>query len=307
MSRAALAVAVAAAALAGCAGAAEYKTPLTTIPQNPRWLQIQEAMTPAVNHRDQNPCSQGSQACIDAVVAEMQRRFTKLAAACDHRAPFALMYMRVTEGVKAPAAGRFGDQAYLRHLDALFARLYFRAFDAWQSGRRAQAPPAWRIAFDSATTGRTSGIGDMLLGMNAHISNDLPFALLDAGLTEAHGRSAQPDFDSVNNLLGDVQAPMIREESRMFDLAIAKATLPYLGVYGGDVANVIASWRTEAWQNGRKLIAARMPAERAAVAAKIHRAAAQRAEVIQALASNRLLGTDPKARDGHCRAAAAAS
>jgi hypothetical protein len=208
------------------------------------------------------------------------------------------MYMRVTEGVKQPDTGRFNDQNYLRRLDSLFARLYFRAFDAYQAGH---APdPAWRIAFDSARHGQTTGIGDMLLGMNAHISNDLPFALLDGGLKEKGGKDAQADFDSVNDLLGDVQAPMIKQESRLFDPAIAGATLPYLGVHGGEIATVISGWRTEAWQNARMLIAAPAGPARAKIAARIHAAAAQRAQVIQALASNRLLGGDAKARDTYC-------
>ena len=301
-----LAALVAVAALAGCASSTTYAPPLTAVTPNVGWLKIQETMTPAVDRADGNDCSQGNQACIDAVVAEMQRRYSKLAAACDHRAPFALMYMRVTEGVKEPS-DRFGDQEYLRHLDALFARLYFHAYDAYQSGRPEKAPPAWRIAFDSAHKGQTTGIGDMLLGMNAHISNDLPFALLDAGLKEKGGRSARPDFDSVNNLLGDVQAPMIKQEAGLFDPSIATATLPYLGVHGGEIATVIAGWRTEAWQNGEQLIAAKSAFERAKVALRIREAAAQRAQVILALASNRLLGGDPEPRDTYCRTRGAGS
>ena len=214
-------------------------------------------------------CTKGDQACIDAVVAEMQQRYAQLAPACDHRAPFALMYMRVTEGVKKPDAGRFGDQDYLRRLDALFARLYFRAFDSYQAGR--PTDPAWRIAFDAAKDGLTTGIGDMLLGMNAHISNDLPFAVLAAGLKEKGGRSAQADFDAVNNLLGDVQDPMIREESQLFDPGIAGATLPAMGVRGGQVATLIAGWRTEAWQNARELAYAKSAFARAKVAVRIRR------------------------------------
>jgi hypothetical protein len=278
---------LAALALGGCASATSYDAPLTVV----RASSVDVGTTP--------DCVKGNQACIDSVVAEMDRRYLKLAAACDHRAPFALMYMRVTEGVKRPAAGRFHDQNYLRRLDAQFARLYFRAFDSYQAGRPADG--AWQIAFDSARSGQTTGIGDMLLGMNAHISNDLPFALLAAGLKERDGRSAQADFDSVNNLLGDVQAPMIKEESRLFEPGIAGATLPYLGVHGGELATVIAGWRTEAWQNAEQMLAATGAFGRAKIALRIRAAAAQRAQVIQALASNRLLGGDAKLRDAYCR------
>jgi hypothetical protein len=140
----------------------------------------------------------------------------------------------------------------------------------------------------------------MLLGMNAHISNDLPFALVAAGIKEKRGLSARADFDAVNNLLGAVQAAMLREEARLLDPTVAGATLPWLGVHGGDIATVIAGWRSEAWQNALKLLAAPPGAARAKVAAAIHAAAAQRAQVIQALTSNRLLGGDARARDTYC-------
>jgi hypothetical protein len=283
------AIVVAAIALGGCASAEDYEPPL---------VRVSAAATDIAAGRD---CTRGNQACIDAVVAEMQRRYDHLAPGCDHRAPFALMYMRVTEGVKQPDSGRFRDQDYLRRLDALFARLYFRAYDDYEAGRLDKVPPAWRIAFDSARRGLTTGIGDMLLGMNAHISNDLPFALLDGGLEAKGGKSAQADYDAVNNLLGDVQAPMIQEQAKLFDPAIADATLPYLGVYGGQVATVIAGWRTEAWQNGVDLVNARSPVARVRVAARIRAAAAQRARLIQAAASNRLLGGDRSERDEYCR------
>ena len=273
-------------AFAGCATVKDYRAPLG---------QVAPATADIAQSSD---CGKGNQACIDAVVAEMQRRYATLAAACDHRAAFALMYLRVTDGVKQPDTSRFNDGAYLRRLDAHFAQLYFHAFDAYQAGRGAD--PAWRIAFDSARRGQTTGLGDMLLGMNAHISNDLPFALLAAGMTEKGGRSARADFDAVNDLLGDVETRMIEEESSQLDPSVGQTTLPYLGVRGGDVATVIAGWRTEAWQNARKLLAAPPGQARAVVAERIRAAAAERAQLIQAFASNRLLGGDARKRDEFC-------
>jgi Family of unknown function (DUF5995) len=270
--------------VAGCASTTTYDAPTVRVDAT----DLDLPTTPA--------CVRGSQACIDAVVAQMQERYTTLAAACDHRAAFALMYLRVTEGVKQPSSSRFADQRYLRRLDALFAGYYFRAFDAYQDGR--PTAPAWRIAFDAARHGRTTGIGDMLLGMNAHISNDLPFAALAAGVSP----KTRTDFDAVNDLLGDVQEPMIREESRLLDPSVANSTLPYLGVRRGEIANVIAGWRSEAWQNARRLAEAPPGAARERVAARIRAAAGERAQVIQALASNRLLGGDPSKRDAFCLA-----
>ena len=288
-------------ALSGCGSVAEYRAPLAQVDPDAAWSAIESTLTREVDARHPNPCSRGDERCIRAVVAEMQRRYEALAAVCDHRAAFALMYLRVTEGVEHPPPGRFDDVAYLRHLDAVFARLYFRAYDTWESARTADVPPAWRIAFDAARRGRTTGIGDMLLGMNAHITRDLPFALVDAGLSGSGGRSAKHDFDAVNDLLDDVQGPMLVEESRLFDPTISSVTLPVVGLRRGDIARLIAGWRSEAWQNARELLAAGSPSERAAIAARIEKDAAERARVIEAVTSHRLLGGSATARDAYCR------
>ena len=232
----------------------------------------------------------------------MGRRLERLAATCDHNAAFSLMYLRVTEGVGATGTARFSDIRYLNHLDAVFARLYFQAFDAWRAGRRDQVPEAWRLAFESADEREVAGIGDMLLGMNAHISRDLPFALLGAGLEAPGGESGQPDFDRVNSLLASVQGPMIREEARRFDPTIASSTLPLARGASSSVGEVIARWRTEAWQNARRLISAPNPDARARIAEEIETAAAGRARMLVALSSNLVVGPGADSRLRYCRA-----
>jgi hypothetical protein len=240
----------------------------------------------------------------------MDRRLATLAAACDHNAPFALMYLRVTEGVSTAPGDerggdavrpevRFRDPAYLNHLDAVFATLYFDAIDAWRLGDREAVPEAWRIAFEAAAERRVSGLGDILLGMNAHISRDLPFALERSGLRTADGRSGKADFDRVNSLLGDVQEPMLREQSRRFDPGIADTTLPALDIGAPSFAELMTRWRTEAFANGRRLIEA-PPSERDAVAAEIESAGAGRARLIEALTSNLVLGPGADERREYC-------
>jgi hypothetical protein len=262
-----------------------------------RWIRIVATLPDRLDSRSSTACGSGSRACLDAVVDEMRRRFEILARACDHKAPFALMYLRVTEGVGNTGAGRFRDPDYLNHLDAIFATLYFDAFDAWIAGR--DVPEAWAVAFASADARRTSTLGDLLLGMNAHISRDLPFALERAGLTTPSGRSARSDFDRVNALLGDVSAPMLREQSERFDPGVERATLPVLDLDADGLALLLARWRTEAWGNARRLVAAR-GAEHSRIAAAIEQAAAGRARLIEALMSNLVLGPSTEERDRYC-------
>ena len=185
--------------LAAC-GPAVVRPPLL-VNGGGAWNALMRTM-PAVEDPDSsNACGVGSSTCIEDVVAEMTRRFDVLAARCSHEAPFADMYLRVTEAVGSQGASRFRDRQYLNHLDAVFANLYFTAYDNWQAGRTKLVPEAWRIAFTEADRQTVTTLGDMLLGMNAHISRDLPFALARTGLREPDGRSGQADFNRVDGLL----------------------------------------------------------------------------------------------------------
>lgn len=300
--RAAVQALVAALAVAGCASAPD-PPPLTSVPPaGAPWTEIARDASGPVDPDSPNACRRGSADCIEAVAAEMTRRFDRLAAACDHRAAFSLMYLRVTEGVAEQGASIFDDPAYLNHLDAVFATLYFDAFDAWQAGRHADVPEAWRIAFRTAEAGSVSALGDMLIGMNAHISRDLPFALAASGLETPDVRSVKRDFDTVNGLLGRVQLPMLAEVAKRLDPTVSNANVPMLAAAPVDVAELISAWRTEAYENAERLIAARGQGERAEVARQIEQNAADRGNLIRTLTSYRLAGGTTKARDDYCRA-----
>jgi hypothetical protein len=287
-------------ALAGCGG--DDPTVDRIDAGGERWRAIVRSLPDAADPASRNVCGRGAPACINEVTAEMSRRLDSLAAACHHGAAFSLMYLRVTEAVGVTGAARFRDRRYLNHLDAVFARLYFRAFDAWRAGRRDQVPEAWRIAFESADAREVAGIGDMLLGMNAHISRDLPFALLATGLETPTGDTGEPDYNRVNSLLASVQGPMIREAARRFDPTIASSTLPLSRGGASSLAELMARWRAEAWHNAERLIAARSAAARARVARQIETAAAGRARMLAALTSNLVVGPGPASRLRYCQA-----
>jgi Family of unknown function (DUF5995) len=243
-------------------------------------------------------CDPGGVACIDEVVAEMTARYEPLAAECDHRAPFALMYLRVTEAVgREERTGSLrADREYLSRLDAVFAKLYFDASDAWAAGRMQAVPAAWQIAFGAAERRRASGIGDLLLGMNAHISRDLPFAVADLGLGPGHAKA----FRKINAVLADVQPAILREASARFDPSIAGFELPLLEVDAASVGVLIGRWRDEALEDGRQLLRAGSPAARAAVIREIEDDAAGRAAAIVAATSRVSFSDAGKARDRSC-------
>jgi hypothetical protein len=295
---AALSVLIAALAIAGC-GPASVTPPMQSAGEA-AWQAVITGMPAVADPLSTNICGNGSQACIDAVVAEMNRRFDTLDARCSHEAPFALIYLEVTRGVGAQGAQRFRNQAYLNHLDAVFANLYFTAYDNWQSGHGERVPEAWRIAFGAADRGTVSVLGDILLGMNAHISRDLPFALARTGLRGPDGQSAEGDFNRVNGLLGSVTPATLEEEAKRYDPTLTASALAPARQYPMNLEQLLATWRSDSWRDAQRLLAARTPAQRAAVAQSIERGAAGRARLIAALTSNLVTGPSTAVRDAYC-------
>src|SRR6202035_2701532 len=104
----------------------------------------------------------GAAGCVAVVIDEMRRREDPLLQACSHSAAFGLMYLRVTEGVQTHPV-TFADPAYVDHLDAVFASLFFQATDNFAAGRTSQVPGAWQVAFHAAATRAVTGLGDLLL------------------------------------------------------------------------------------------------------------------------------------------------
>jgi Family of unknown function (DUF5995) len=112
---------------------------------------------------------------IADVLAAMQHRLDTMPAERGEQARFLGTYRRTTEAVgSAVAAGDFEDPSWVEHWDVAFARFYLDALDADLTGARVPRP--WRLAFDAPTT--ASPLVHVLLGINAHINNDLPRALL---------------------------------------------------------------------------------------------------------------------------------
>lgn len=244
-------------------------------------------------------CRDGHPSCVDATIAEMRARFAPLGRACHHNAVFALTYLRTTQTYKwaRDQAGFFADPAWVNREDAVFAALYFTAYDAWAAGRRWAVPGAWLIALDAARDRRVTAAGNVLLGMNAHINRDLPYVLAAIGLTRPDGTSRKPDHDKVNEFLALVMAPVLAELSARFD--------PF-GLAGGlspeAAFDLIVTWRERAWRNAERLVAAPGPLARAVIAAEIEASATAQAVGYAALTSYTPPLTTPGPRDAHCSA-----
>ena len=113
---------------------------------------------------------------IARVLDAMQERLDAMPPGRAPQAEFLGTYRRTTQAVAAAVDGAvFEDPAWVEAWDVAFAQLYLDALDADLTGD-GRVPRPWRLAFDAPAT--TSPLVHVLLGINAHINNDLPQALL---------------------------------------------------------------------------------------------------------------------------------
>jgi hypothetical protein len=245
------------------------------------------------------PCGAAPQpSCVDGVIAQMYDAWTPLDLTCDHRAVFALTYLRTTEKFREYLSDKrgapfFADEAAIIQLDRAFADLYFEAFSAYPAGA---VPPAWRAAFDAAASGRTDGVQDLFLGMNAHIQRDLPVALESVGLVQANGASRKGDHDRVNEILASVvdefQAELTARYDPHFSL-IELSPSPADEIFSLETLKL---WREGAWRNAERLALARDERERDQVMQQIEVYSTAWASLIAATDSS----WHAKQRDAHC-------
>jgi Family of unknown function (DUF5995) len=267
-------------AVAACVAAA---TPAASAEDPPlvNWPTLLPALAVGFTPEVFDDCRDGSPECVARTLAEMDRRLADMDARCDHNALFLRNYRLITQVYAGLPADFFDDPRWLANEDAVFARLYFEARDAWRAGRRADVPEAWRIAFAAADERRVQGAGDLLLGINAHVQRDMPYLLAGLGLVTADGRSRKPDHDRMNGVLNssydDVLAQAVEED----DPDLARYDVP--GTADGFLeVQMVMGWREGVWRNAERLVRARTDAERRLVAQSIEAQAAATARMIEA-------------------------
>jgi hypothetical protein len=245
-------------------------------------------------------CIAGRAQCVDKTVREMTRRFDSLASACDHNAIFSLTYLRVTEEYRRTIDEPFFDDTpFVNYEDTLFAHYYFAAFDAWAAQRHDEVPPAWRVAFDAATTHAVSATGDLLLGINAHVQRDLPLVLYSIGLVAPDGTSRKPDHDRVDVILNRVADDVLAETARRFDPTIDDANVP-TSLDDATLFQTLAAWREKAWRSAEALAAAPTAQARDLVVAQIENDALTEARAIATSTAYPPLSGGSTPRDAYC-------
>jgi hypothetical protein len=297
LSKLAVAAVVVAAACGTVAGAAAAD------PIYLPWVSLLPAFPAPVDPTSTNPCRNGSSECVARTLREMLSAFTNTASTCNHNAIFQLSYLFVTEDYADTVdadAGFFNDTPFVNNEDAVFAGLYFRAYDDWYAGYQAQVPPAWQVAFHAADQHAVSGSGDLLLGINAHVNRDLPFVLAALGLVNADGTSRKPDHDKVNLILNQVEPAILTAAARRFDPTIFDPIVDPTGLTPTALFQMLEAWREQAWREAEQLVQAATQKERDEVANSIEQTALLNAQAIKTAYAYLPPLTSTTARDNYC-------
>jgi hypothetical protein len=245
----------------------------------------------------QRGCRRPTIRCVQVEVRRLRALRARLR--CDHRAVFATTYLELTRELLTTVRRHprfFRWPRYFFYEDALFANVYIDSVRAWHRGGR--VPGAWRIAFEQARDGDLNGPQDMLLGINAHVQNDMPFVLAKLGLRTRRGVSRKPDHDAANAVLDAAYERVVRAVENRYD-PLARATFAPESPLD-DVAGIelVREWRETVWRNAERLTNAENAAERRQVARSIQAYAAGWAQQIAAFQTPGYRAE----RDAYCRA-----
>ena len=228
-------------------------------------------------------CRVAKPKCVQRTIDRLRRLRTQLG--CDHRAVFATTYLELTRQIRQDIRDglvrrKMIDPNYLYTEDGVFANFYFRAFRAWNRGE--PVPEAWRIAFEANAAGDKGAVQDMLLGINAHVQNDMPFVLASMGLRTPDGTSRKPDHDFTNGTLNRGYPRVVAAIRERFDPAMDLTNSPLIPLDDLAGLELTRTWREVVWRNAERLLNADTRAARTRVAQSIEDYAAINARLIAA-------------------------
>jgi hypothetical protein len=290
MRRIALVVLIAALGVAASARGSDH-------PANVHWERLLPALpSPSdIQPRSVPHCRRATMRCIDVEVVRLRRLQERWG--CDHRAVFATTYLELTKTLRRVLREQPDFLRYPRYLyveDALFANVYFKTIRRARRGR--PIPEAWGIAFEAAESADLNATQDMLLGINAHVQNDMPFVLAALGLRAPSGASRKEDHDAINQVLDRSYTKVVRAVRDRFDPQVGTTNselTPADDVFG---LELVKGWRELVWRNAERLLNADDDAEREQVAEQIQANAAHWARGFAAIEQNGYRET----RDAYC-------
>jgi hypothetical protein len=204
----------------------------------------------------------GAYQTLDDVISGLANLEARFKQQGDRRAIFATLYGVISTAARENVGQHlFEDNEWVGRYAVTFANFYRLALERYEAGQMSDVPKAWRLCFDFAREGDGLVLQDLLLGVNAHVNNDLPLAL-NAVSIDPDRASRHRDHTAVNRVFG-----------RVLELAAeAVATLYAPGLetaddFGGQLDELASLFsievaRESAWEAAVALANARSEAER---------------------------------------------
>jgi hypothetical protein len=226
---------------------------------------------PANPHPGPVPYCSARKATVKCVQTALHRlRDTEAALGCDHRAVFATTYRVLTRAALNAVQANphiFTDPTYFYREDALFVDVFIANTKAAMAGKRVS--PAWQTANQEAASGDLTAAQDMLLGINAHVQNDMAFVIAALGTQPIKGGLSYQDHEVFNDTLASAYQDVVSEVQRRYDpsVGLTNPNATTLDDYAG--LQLVKQWREDVWTHANQLIAAKTPAERAQVTNQI--------------------------------------
>ena len=109
----------------------------------------------------------------------------------------------------------------------------------------------------------------MLLGINAHVQNDMPFVLASMGLRTKSGRSRKPDHDFTNGTLNRGYPRVVAAVRKRYDSAMDLSNSPLIPLDDLAGLELTRTWREVVWRNAERLLNAETRARAHQVAQSI--------------------------------------
>ncbi len=141
---------------------------------------------------------------------------------------FQVFYQHLASGFRNNTFG-LEDLTWTAQLSEVMAGLFFEAMNSLDAALATspespvfdKVPKPWVDAYTIMQNGGTCVLEDLVFGLVAHISYDLPHALAQVGLA-SNGRSHLHDFHHINGILAD--------SIRTVQQALAERYCPYLSL-----------------------------------------------------------------------------
>ncbi len=171
----------------------------------------------------------------------------------DLRAAFVSVYAQITRVLEAAIENhQFQDAEWVSSLTVTFANLYRQALFNFECGRLSRVPGAWRLAFDTALSGRANALQAVVLSINAHVNHDLALALFQASIATGRELRHQDHALITRILVREIDAVQERLAD-LYDPALTKLDKRFWRFDETWVASNLDSWREGAWEAAVKL------------------------------------------------------